>query len=308
MLQSSPLVDALAHVTSYTFDEYLALPSGPSDWLIEPILPAGGRAIIFAPPKAGKSSFALQLAIALARGEALLDYPVSHKAKVLYAQVDNPRSLWQARLRKLGAHGIPLPPPDMLRFLDRESMPFPFNILAPAHAAAFAREVKAQAPGLVIVDTLRESFRGDENESDRLQQVFSTFTLCCRPSALLYVHHGKKSPNDPMMEPSLMDAGRGSSYIPGAVDTVLHLKAKGRRADLIFQGRAIEETTRHIVQNEDTFLWSLSADEAFHSQAKAVLADPSLDSDRARARHLAEVSGRPEENCRTLLRRLAGSL
>lgn len=39
---------------------YLALPSSPETWLVEPLLPSGGAILVFGEPKVGKSFAGLQ--------------------------------------------------------------------------------------------------------------------------------------------------------------------------------------------------------------------------------------------------------
>lgn len=298
----------LPPIAAFTPDEYVKLKSGPTAWLLKPILPLGGAALMYGTAKAGKSCLAMQIALAVATGASWLNLPPVEEARpVLYAQFDNPRSTWQERTENLRRMQIIPEGLGTLHLLDRESAPYPFNILDPTHAEAFRQLVRTIDPALVVVDTLREAYRGDEDKSSMMQQVLSTFTLVCRPAALLYVHHGKKLPSDTDQEHSLMDGGRGSSYIPGAVDTVLSLRARDKRGTLVYQGRAVAETTTKLNQHPESFLWHLrdapvKVEDAFTAMTRMVMEDAELESDRARATKLAVLSGKTFDQCRHAVR------
>ena len=286
-----------ASVQCYSPSDYFSLPAGPSTWLLRPIIPASGSAILWGDPKTGKSSLAVQLVLALISPTSFLGFTPDHQARVLYLQIDAPRSLWRERLGLITA-----PPPDWdrwLRLADKQTCPYPFNIRHLDHAVALKDAVAAWSPELVIVDTLRESYRGSENDTDIAQQTFSSFVVACHPSAILYVHHGKKPPSDASIELGHMESSRGSTYYTGAVDTTLSLKAyrpttdkaTGRqvtRGKLTIKGRAIGDEEIKLVQDPSTFLWHLPtvAPDPFHDAIVTLLADTAYDTDRARAEAL----------------------
>lgn len=258
------------------------------------------------------STWALQIAVALARHDPFLGLRTHAQAKTLYLQIDNPRTLWKDRLALLDL-GEDLD--QWIRVVDKESAPFPFNIRLPEHAMALQALVAAEQPDLVIIDTLRESYRGDENDSDTLQQVMSTFTAVCRPAALLYVHHSKKPPTDGLAA-SHMDAGRGSSYISGAVDTIISLRASRPTVDkstgelvtkgvLTFKGRAVSETDIKIVQDQSQFLWHLPeiVADPFKAALDLILEDPTYPTDKDRAQVLSDRFGKSLNACQLALSR-----
>lgn len=309
---------AKAEIQAYTPDAYIGLKSGPDEWLVENFIPKGGSGIVWGSPKAGKSCLSLGLALALGNGEPFLSFPQA-SAKVLYIMLDNPRTSWRRKMEMLKEKGL-LRPETNIRFVDRESAPYPFSITNEEHMQALRALVNAERPDLVVIDTLRESYRGDENDSDRLQQVMSTFSLACRPAALLYVHHGKKPPSDEAHAPSLMDSGRGSSYIPGAVDTVMSLrgfkphldKSTGeiiRKGTLTMQGRTLEEQDLALHQDQDTYLWTLAPSKEDPAQKwKAAVAEVlsdalSYETDKERVEELARRFGKSPEACQKAITR-----
>jgi RecA-family ATPase len=275
--------------------EYVKLATGPTAWLLEPLIPKGGSAVLWGASKSGKSVLGLQMVQALSKGEDFLSFPNARRGKTLYLQIDIPRSLWITRQKHLADNGVHFDD-HFYKIADKESAPFPFSILQEDHYKALRVLVDAEKPDLVIVDTLRESFRGDENDSDRLQQVMASFTLACRPAAILYIHHGKKE-GGKGDERSLVDQGRGSSYVPGAVDTILSLKAFKpfvnkdtgeliKKGQLSLTGRAVAEQDVALVQDQTTYLWHLAPSKAADPIVTAVLEimeDLSFDSDVQRS-------------------------
>lgn len=261
---------------------------------MEPLVPTGGTVLLHGAPKSGKSYLALGLALALAKGEPWLGHPVTRPVPVFYTQLDNPRSSWRGRFQTLVDHDITLPP--NLFIADKESSPYPFNILSADHLAQMRVVCNERQPEVVIVDTLREFYRGDENDNDRLQQVFAAFHAACAPAAMIYVHHSRKLPADGLGIDNPIDNARGSNLISGSADTILSISSKHdkRKGDifgaLTYQGRSIGLTEIKLRMNPLTFLWELpesaTSQDAYHTALHAALAASDFASDADRARFL----------------------
>jgi len=216
-------------------DEYLKLKSTQT-WLIKPLLPVGGTLLLYGDPKAGKSFLALQLAQVLTgnRKDFLGFHPclTDPPQPVVYVQLDTPRSLWQERLEDLKQRDLSF---DRLYLSDRESLDtWPFDILKFEHHSLLRDLVSTHNPSTVIIDTLKETNRCEENKSELQQVVVQALRAATHPAALVLVHHAKK----PMDEhvPDLLGDIRGSSYFAGAVDTIMRLTSSG----LYYVGRAAE--------------------------------------------------------------------
>lgn len=276
-------------------DAYLALPRSVETWLIEPILPTGGVLLLYGDPKVGKSYAALQLAGAIATQTDWLGFPVRTKGPVVYIQLDTPRSLWAERLIQLREAGWQS---DSLFFADRETLAyFPFDILDPAHSTYLSLHLKDINPVAVVVDTLRESHRGEENDSTSMQAVVSSLVAATQPAALILVSHSRKSIGD--YNPDLMNDNRGSNYVVGRMDTILRFSKKS----IHFNGRAIEEGSIKM-KREDSGLWVPDQENSqLNNLIEQILLDPTLTSTLSRARALSERTGKGEEACRSLLRR-----
>lgn len=197
---------------------YLAQPRNPYTWIVEDILPTSGLLNIYGKPKTHKSMFALQLAEAISNPEIaeVLGFPVHQHGKVAYLQLDTPRGIWCDRIVKF----FPLTDNVLMADTETPGIPYPFNILGSGYGW-LKEAVAAAAPLVVIIDTLREAFVGDENVSDHMQLVVSSFVSACRPSAIIFLSHARK--NTPEGAHNLMDENRGSNYVSGRMDAVMAL-------------------------------------------------------------------------------------
>lgn len=185
---------------------------------------------------------------------------------------------------------------DSLSLADRETLDtFPFDILNPSHHDLLTVAIREIAPIAVILDTIRESHSGDENDSTIMRNVVSSLVGATQPAALIVVAHSRKQVGDQHQD--LIADNRGSNYIVGRMDAICRFTRK----TLHYTGRAIEEGTIRL-HREDNGLWTPESDETDH-HIELVLADSSLTTQRARAQELAIRTGRSEEAARSLLRR-----
>lgn len=277
--------------------QYLALPHEDIPWLIEGLVPIGGICNVFGPPKARKSFLCLDMARHISGPAEIfsewLGFKVHKHGPILYVQLDTPRNLWMDRFHKLAAAKVDFPAHDFY-VADIGQTPYPFDALK--HAAQWlAIEVARIQPVLVVIDTIREAHRGDEDKSDHMQQVISSLMLACSPAAVMLVSHSKKVQllNGVAPEASLNNDNRGSGYVAGRVDCIIQLRA--REGDLhgvmAWHGRAIGHGTRKILV-QDNQLWGVEPDTPETRMATAIL-EESFPSQRARARELAVRLGLP---------------
>ncbi|HYF34119.1 MAG TPA: AAA family ATPase, partial [Prosthecobacter sp.] len=284
-----------------TVEDYIKLPRDHSTWLIKPLLPASGAGLIYSPPKVGKSAMAVQLAHAVAGGaEEWMGFPIGKHGRVLYLQLDTPRSTWALRFEALKKFGFEFNRNLMLA--DRESLNFyPFDILQPPHQRYLQGIVQALNPILVIVDTLRKLHTGDENSSTVMSNVMSNLIGACHPAAVIIISHDKKPVAD--VEKDIMSDHRGSSSVVAEMDAIIRLT----KTRLYYAGRNIEEGNIKLVRQpcDDTLVWAPDPDE--HKGAlESVLENQELPTMRAKARALAPIIGKSEEAAMSLIRRSMG--
>lgn len=279
-------------------DQYLKLKREKETWLLKPLIPAGGAALLYGDPKVGKSYMGIQLALALSgQSPDWLGFPVHQVGKVLYLQLDTPRSVWAVRFEEMLNKGNLKYDSDSLLLADRDSIQFyPFDILQPLHMEYIRELIQRHDPVAVIIDTLRESHSGDEDSSTVSRNVIGNLVHACEAAALIIISHGRK-PN-PDMDKDLLADHRGSSYITGRMDAIMRLT----KTKLYYTGRSIEAGDIKL-QRADNGLWVPVVDDLAPYIAK-VLSDLTLTSMRARARALAPMIAKTEEAAMSLLRRL----
>jgi hypothetical protein len=185
-------------------------------WLVNGIIREGSTVFLSGREGTGKSFVALELAYCIAEKKPFYGNNVS-QGDVLYVAAergDAQRERLEA-LRELKGYD-----PDSVSFLDYTFM---FNVKADVEL--FHQSVKelGVTPKLIIIDTLRASFEGDENNSWNAQATMDAFKDIKRVygATILVIHHV-----------NAFGKSRGSSAFIGAADTELYLtesKAKDRQ-------------------------------------------------------------------------------
>lgn len=295
----------MAYSNAYSFAEYLALPQHDKPWLVKPFIPQGGIACIHGAPKSRKSFLAIQLARDIANGDPWLGFPTT-PGRVLYVQLDTPRSLWQLRFQALARQHFGLTPDgaDRLFLADTEHTPYPFHIKEPTVQAWLRQQIDLLKPDLVIFDVIRKMFKGSDNDSEIMDEVIELTKHTCQPAASLVIAHSKKASSE--FDGGTLDEMRGSGAQGAAYDTVFRLfkSSKTKPPKLSIEGRATEDQTI-ILTNRDDLLFGLGAESAFDAALRHVLV-MEFASERKRAEHLATVSGEEFAKCQSAIRRKQG--
>ena len=232
------------------FVDYLSLGNEEKVYLVEPLLPMGGTALLYAKEKAGKSALAIQLMHALAGGaNEWLGFPIRQHGRVLYLQVDNPQSTWVERFRILKDCGWDFCH-DRIWNADAETIGTPaLDLLNPDHEALLRKMVEDVAatpvpkgadyppePILVFMDTMRRIHIGDENSSADQQILFNAVKRVAHPAAVILVAHQRKEQQG-ASDTDIRAAARGSGAVGGAVDILLWLRSNKASASLTLLGR-----------------------------------------------------------------------
>jgi hypothetical protein len=180
------------------------------DWLIEGVLPAKGRAMLYAAEKTGKSFVVLDIALHVATGkpwqglavrQGPVYYVASENAETFYERVQ----AWQ-KLHKAGAAETPF-----------HVVPRAYNLLSEADVTALLD--KLGPASLVIIDTLGRSMDGgDENNNADMNRIATAMDRIREKTgaAVLLVHHTGNEGS----------RARGASSLRGMVQTSIHLTRK----------------------------------------------------------------------------------
>lgn len=190
---------------------YLMQPRKP--WLVQGIIREGTLVFLSAKEGTGKSFIALELASCIAEGREFFGNAVSHVEAVYVAaeRGDSQRERIEALRDGKGVN------PDCINFIDDQ-----FNLAERADTDALIRSLAGMetAPKLLVLDTLRASFMGDENSSAVAQAVMNNINRIRKQfdCTVLVLHHV-----------NAFGKSRGSSAFIGAADTELYMYASTAR-------------------------------------------------------------------------------
>ena len=203
----------------------------PPQWLVKDVLPATGLAAIFGPSRAGKSFLALDLALAITRGEHWFCW-LTRACPVLYVNLE---SCWGLRARLKAwqqdtGHGLPQ---DLYFIFD------PVNLQDRECVRALIQA--APQNGVVIIDTLNRAASGaDENSSKDMGNIIKAATevqTAIDGLVLFVTHSGKDQGRGP----------RGHSSFFAAMDSVIEVTQKGDARVLKLE--KVKEGQDGVIQN-----------------------------------------------------------
>jgi RecA-family ATPase len=242
-------------VRALSAKEYLSLPQPPQRWVIDQLIPAQSLVVLWGPAKEGKTTLALQAGLAVTQGTPFLGYN-TQRGTVLLLQFDTPRPELTQILIRLSSHGLAmdglyLPDPDQLEVYK------PLNILDKDSFLYLHTLIKMVQPSLVIVDCFRELGNFKENVSEEQRPITNalrslTSNHSTNPCACLLIHHTTKLTGREAT-PNAKDAGRGSSYLAGQVDSIWFLHQSRLQTD----PRFAREQTLYLKHSPEG-IWSLA--------------------------------------------------
>lgn len=283
--------------------DYLTLPGNEKPWLIDALLPIGGIACIHGQAKAKKSFLALQLARDIANGDPFLGFKTA-PGRILFIQLDTPRSIWQRRIAELMANNFGLSPEGQSKFFLADTLhaPYPFHILKEPAQAWLKRQIELYKPDLIFFDVLRKLYRGNENDSDLMDEVVEAIKHHCQPAAACVIAHSKKANAE--FDSGTLGEMRGSGAQAASYDAIMRLQkgAKGKPSSLSIEGRATGEYDISLVNNPDNLLFQLNQDGLFDLALKDALTRE-FSSERKRAEHLSAITGAEFDKCMSAIRR-----
>lgn len=203
----------------YSWAELAAQPLGAIPFLIDPYIAEEGVVLLYGKTRTGKSPLTWEIARCIGAGESFFGKP-TRAGRVLYLELDTPRRLVQPRLEHL------TPSPNVWW----EFLPA-ISIFQPASQAALRTLYQQLIPDLVIVNTLRAVYSGDEKDAALPIRIYSTFQALFPRAAILFVHHDKKSAGNPEDSSDPDEAFSGHMAWFNHCQTGLHLMRYGHLND-----------------------------------------------------------------------------
>jgi RecA-family ATPase len=143
------------------------LMNDDDQWLIRSQIPRGGMGFLAADPGLGKTTLLVQISLLLAAGRPVFGYHTEQSRTLLIAAEGARRSLSSRVLRAAGTLGIPTSTPTW--FIHGRGVTNFF-----LHGGQFAQMLEASRPALVILDTLKHFWEGDENSADSFTRLVSS--------------------------------------------------------------------------------------------------------------------------------------
>lgn len=222
----------------------------PLSWAIDGLIPEG-YGLIVAPPKAGKSWFVLDIAVACATGSRALDALPAKKRPVLYLALEDGHRRLQERLNVLKDARHVQPNNSLKLVVDADSLE------ADALISLFIKEHHDEAP-LIILDTIGRVMPGKaagENEYQRDYRFgakLKKYVAAMPGGTLLAVHHTNKG-----IHSDFQNAVSGTQGIAGAADftAVIQRQRNEDEAVLSITGRDVPEAEYGM--KFDAGLWSI---------------------------------------------------
>ncbi len=209
-----------------------------------------GLTMLIARPKAGKSWFTLQLAVAVAGGRKVDGVTVLNGGPVLYGAFEEPQARTISRLRKVSQTGGEW----------SKQLHFLYDLLPLMEGGDEQLETAIAhiKPRLVVLDTLTALLKGGKRDSDVFRNQYAEVSRIRKlaedfKTAIILVHHVRKGVSD-----SGIEAVAGTGGIAAAIDTLWHLKRKAEgEATLDIIGRETEEGTFALRFDQEPFGWRL---------------------------------------------------
>lgn len=212
----------------------------PVPWVVEGIAARGHLTMLAGKEKSGKSYLMLAFAVACAHGGSSVAGVQCHPAKVLIVDSENGDREIHRRLRLLGLD-------DAARFDVYAGVGFDLA----RDRTALAALLDERKPDLLVLDSYRSLWRGDENDTSSVSAGLDPLRGLCheRDIATVLIHHANRASG----------LYRGSSAIGASVEHLLLLSAADDDPDK--RRRRLRNTgSRFALEADDRWL-RIDADE-----------------------------------------------
>lgn len=178
-------------------------------WLWPKWLPRGHVSLLVGAPGDGKTTVALDILARLLNGDELPDdRPPEQIDLVMWVDTEGTQAVLATRAEVMGV------PMDKVIFPTEKAVE-DLRLDSKEHWIRFAHAAKVRHPALIVVDTLRGAYSGNENSSHEAGKLMKALQILARDTgaAILAIHHTRKLSElagDAMVT---LDRVRGSSAI-----------------------------------------------------------------------------------------------
>lgn len=196
-------------------------------WAIEGLLPVAGSMVIFGPPEVGKTTFSLDLGIALALHDKFLAWNVVANQRVLFISLE-----MQHYEVKQFFEDMKLPEEEQAALQEKFYIwpignAYPFD--TPDQQIELIKYIKMHKIQTVIVDSHSIAMYGSVTSDDDIKRLYSFFNEDIRRDlkcSYIFIHHPRKESIESQKRDLELDDIFGSMYIAANAQTVISLKQK----------------------------------------------------------------------------------
>ena len=206
---------------AWTGIQFLAEAFPEPPWLVRGLIPGSGWTALIAEPKIGKTTFCLQLLLALIIGRPFLHWPeLAPMGRVAIVEADAPRVELQTQLRALVPHHAGI---DLSRLVVVHE-PAGY-IMDPKETFLVWTHLRDVNPGFVVFDALESSIgQGVNATADAARTIMRFTALAGENVPFLVIHHPRKRSQDPAATgDDVRDVGAGSHYLASNASALLQL-------------------------------------------------------------------------------------
>jgi hypothetical protein len=227
-------------------------------WLVDKLLPYG-ITLLHGKSSLGKTPFGWHLAQAVATGSPFLGHEVKRTGNVLWLEADEHLQIANERLAKLEHR------PDNITFVGVHYL----DILnpVPAQREMLQRLNRDLKPVLVVMSPLRRCHLLDDKESTTPEAVYRAFRQFFPNSALLFIHHDKKTQMGKDGQPTNggAEAFSGSAMWKNLATYGIHMTPRGQHEVRVKVDKSqvgCLDYTLDLTLEEDGVTWAMSGREA----------------------------------------------
>lgn len=210
--------------------DLLAVSEPETRWIWDGVLPEGGMSLMVGKPKAGKSTFAFALSLAVAEGREFL-HRATTKGTVVYLALEEKRGEVKKKLEAIGGQV--------------ENLFFHFGA-APVDAVASVSNLISQTKArLLVIDVLQKFIRvRDLNDYAVVTNALEPLLTAARESGchVLLTHHAGKADRPDG------DEVLGSTALLGGVDTLVSIKKRETRRSFFTIQRYGDDTAETVIE------------------------------------------------------------
>jgi AAA domain len=197
------------------FQTIMREPLPPIDWLVEPLLSQGSRAVVFGEFGCMKSWLLLDLGLHISAGRSWQGYfSVPQPRSVLYVDEEMPQQELRRRVKWLGLRQ------------ELRNQALPFRSLSHAdirfgrtdHVEQLLTDLQAQQfdPDVIIVETLRRVLVSSENDAEAVSVFWHSVSPILTACKTLIVSHYMRKPNAQGVSDSRHRASGSTDILAGA--------------------------------------------------------------------------------------------